>query len=100
MIGAAARRLLDGCEAEVTAALGVGPGLYGGASRTWHPAGCQVVVTVHEHAGSSRPHVEATVAHHIRGACLGQVETLRCATGPRAVGRWVAETVRAAAGRT
>ena len=95
MIGAQARRLLDACEAEVTAALASGPDLYGGASRTWHPAGCQVVVTVHEHAGSSRPHVEATVAHHIRGACLSEVETLRCATCPGAVGRWVAGTIAA-----
>ena len=95
MITVQARRLLDACEAEVTAAVGAGPGLYGGASRTWHPAGCQVVVTVHEHAGSSRPHVEATVAHHVRGACLGQVETLRCATCPRQVGRWVSDTISA-----
>ena len=34
MITVQARRLLDACEAEVTAAVGAGPGLYGGASRT------------------------------------------------------------------
>ena len=33
MITVQARRLLDACEAEVTAAVGAGPGLYGGASR-------------------------------------------------------------------
>ena len=91
MISIACRRMLDAAEAETTARLGRGPALRGGASRTWRPAGAQVVVTVHEYDG--RPHLEATVATHIRGACLANVDTLHCATDPRAVAKWVSETL-------
>lgn len=91
MISIACRRMLDAAEAETTARLGRGPALRGGASRTWHPTGAQVVVTVHEHAG--RPHLEATVATHIRGACLSDVDTLHCSTDPRRAAVWVATTL-------
>lgn len=91
MISMPARRLLDAAEAETTAKLGRQPAMRGGASRTWHPTGAQIVVTVHEHDG--RPHLEATVATHIRGACLSDVETLHCAADPRQAAQWVAMTL-------
>ena len=87
------RRLLDAAEAETTARLGRPPALLGGASRTWRPTGAQVVITAHEHDGC--PHLKATVATHIRGACLSDVETLHCATDPRAAAAWISETLAA-----
>lgn len=91
MISMPSRRLLDAAEAEITASLGRAVAVRGGASRTWHPTGAQVVATVHEHDG--RPHIEATVATHIRGACLPDADTLHCATDPRQAAQWVAMTL-------
>lgn len=93
MISMPCRRMLDAAEADTTARLGQPPALRGGASRTWHPTGAQVVVTVHEHDG--RPHLEVAVATNIRGACLSDVDTLHCATDPRAAAAWISETLAA-----
>lgn len=91
MISMPCRRLLDAAEAETTVSLCREVAIRGGASRTWRLAGAQVVITVHEHDG--RPHLEATVATHIRGACLSDIDALHCATDPRRTATWIAMTL-------